>query len=480
MQRADLFALGPLLILAAATAVVMLQIALMRRHALTVFLTLTGLVLATISLVPALHWTSGSVTPLITIDPFALFYMGLILMATAASAALGHGYLCRISGHCEEFYLLLLLAALGACVLAASRHFAAFFIGLEILSISLYALIAYTRRRMVSVEAGLKYLILAAASAAVLLFGMALIYADTGTLDFAELAGMLLSSPGRPQSIIAMAGLAMLLVGTGFKLALVPFHMWTPDVYQGAPAPVTAFVATVSKAAMVALLLRLLIPLDLSAPNALFRILAVMAVASMVAGNLLALLQNQVKRILAYSSIAHMGYLLVAFLSGGRTAVAAVTFYMVAYTVTTIGSFGVVSVLSHKDGDADDLAHFRGLAFRHPWLGVMFMASLLSLAGIPLTVGFMGKFYLVAAGAHSYLWGLVLTLVITSGIGLFYYLRIVVVLFSPAPEDGSGQPPEPIMGFPNGVALTTMALLLIWLGVMPDPLLRLIHSMLGG
>jgi NADH-quinone oxidoreductase subunit N len=267
----------------------------------------------------------------------------------------------------------------------------------------------------------------------------------------------------------------MLMVGIGFKLALVPFHMWTPDVYQGAPAPVTGFVSTVSKTAMVALLVRLFVSINLMNHPSVFWMFGVIAFSSMVGGNLLALFQRRVKRILAYSSIAHMGYLLVAFMAGGRIAEQAVAFYITAYTITTLGAFGVITVLSRKDKDADHLDNFQGLIFRHPWIGGIFIAMLLSLAGIPLTVGFMGKFYIVVAGLHSTLWWLVITLLITSGVSLFYYLRIVVALFSQPGDRQTASLQEPVTGFSGGMVLAAMTILLFWLGIGPGPLLALIR-----
>ena len=227
MTCSDFLALGPLIVITLTAAIIMLQIAVRRHHGVTVVLSVIGLAAAFVSLPVAGKWSTGPVTALVVVDSYALFYIGLILMATVATALLGYGYLKRLGGHFEEFYLLLLLAATGAIVLVMSRHFASFFIGLEILSIALYALIAYPRQRVQSVEAGIKYLVLAAVSSAFLLFGMALIYADTGTLDFARMAVRLLSLPGRGGSMILLAGTGMLVVGIGFKLALVPFHMWT-------------------------------------------------------------------------------------------------------------------------------------------------------------------------------------------------------------------------------------------------------------
>ena len=266
----------------------------------------------------------------------------------------------------------------------------------------------------------------------------------------------------------------LISVGIGFKLAVVPFHMWVADVYEGAPAPVTAFIATVSKGAVFALLLRFFLPAEMLRGNAPGVFLAAIAVASMVAGNLLALFQDNVKRLLAYSSIAHMGYLLVAFLAGGPLRVTAVVFYLIAYFISSLGAFGVVTVLSGPERDADRLEDYRGLFFRRPWLAGAFTAMLLSLAGIPLTVGFIGKFTILAAGVGDFLWILVGTFVVTSAIGLFYYLRVLVALYSPLPTAaGVAAPPMPA----GVLALTILTALLLGLGIYPGPLLEAISAL---
>jgi NADH-quinone oxidoreductase subunit N len=377
MNFGDMVSLLPLIVTSASAVLVMLAIAARRHHGLAFALTLAGLGAALACLAAAWPMAPRQVTALLVIDRYALFYIGLALAAAVAVAMLSYDYLAHRAGRKEEFYLLLLLATAGAGVLAASSHFASLFLGLELLTVSLYALIAYRRGRAECIEAGVKYLVLAGASSAILLFGMALVYADLGTMRFDEIAARAAESP---HSLLLMTGTGLLLVGIGFKLAVVPFHLWTPDVYEGAPAPVAAYVATVSKGAVFALLLRYVSLLHLEAWGVLPAVLAVLAAASMFAGNLLALRQDNVKRILAYSSIAHMGYLLVALLAGGQTdsygqgahrAAEAVTFYLVAYFVTTLGAFGVVAVLSGTDRDAGSLAEFRGLLWRRPALGVV-------------------------------------------------------------------------------------------------------------
>jgi NADH-quinone oxidoreductase subunit N len=365
------------------------------------------------------------------------------------------------------------LATLGALVLVMSRHFAALFLGLELLSVSLYALIAYQGTGAGSLEAGLKYLILAAASSAFLLFGMALIYAELGAMEFDRMA---LASQAEARHVFVLAGLALIVVGIGFKLAVAPFHMWTPDVYQGAPAPVTAFVATVSKGSVVALLLRYFVQTGASPYGSLTVAFGLMAVASMFVGNLLALWQDRVKRLLAYSSIAHLGYLLVAFVAGGPRAVEAATFYLVAYVVTTLAAFGVVTALSDTDHDADAFEAYRGLFWRRPWLAVILTAALLSLAGIPLTAGFVGKFYVLAAGVESALWALVILLVINSAISVFYYLRLLVVVYSPLPAGESGQvATAPSLSLTGHLVLAMLLVFLVGLGLYPTPLVHTIR-----
>ena len=348
MNATDLFALLPLLLLAGTSVVVMVAIAVRRSHRLTLGLTLMGLAASFISLWVVAPLTPRQVTPLLILDRYALFYIGLTIAATFAVALLSFGYLEIQAVDREEFYVLLLVAALGSSVLVTSSHFASFFLGLEILSVSLYSLNAYLRTRARPLEAGIKYLILAASSAAFLLFGMALIYSQTGTMEFSSIRTLLTSGANFDRAVLLM-GTALMITGFGFKLALVPFHLWTPDIYEGAPAPVAAFVATVSKGAMFALLLRYFYHSGTYSLGAIPLVFSIIAIASMVVGNLLALLQDNIKRLLAYSSIAHMGYLLVAFEAGGGRAAGAVAFYLTAYFITMLGAFGVVTVMSTRE-----------------------------------------------------------------------------------------------------------------------------------
>ena len=473
MSTRDLFALLPLLSIAVSAVVVMLGIAFKRAPALAAGLTFAGLTAAFLSACAAVPVVPRQVTSLLLVDRYALFYMGLIIASAAVVAVLSYMYCEKHEGQREELYLLLLLATLGCAVLVASSHFVSFLLGLEVLSVSLYAMVAYLTDRKLALEAGIKYLILASASAAFLLFGMALIYAATGAMEFSKLREV---SPSGSEFLL-LSGLALTLTGIGFKLGVAPFHLWTPDVYQGASPPVAAFVATSSKSAMVALLLRYFYLSGALRNHAVFLVVATISVLSMCAGNFLALRQTNVKRILAYSSIAHFGYILVAFLAGSSMATGAVAFYLVAYTVNLLAAFGVVSVLSGSGQDAEDLEDYRGLFWRRPGIAGVFTVALLSLAGIPATMGFLGKFYILAAGANAAAWPLIVILVVTSVAGLFYYLRIVVSLFADPAEQAAR---SEVLSGGGALVLALLAILLIWLGVYPSPLLDLIRTSLGG
>jgi NADH-quinone oxidoreductase subunit N len=475
MTLTDLTTLLPLIILGASPVVIMLVIAFYRNHILTFVLTIISLALSFASLKFSLLAESPHTASLLMIDKFAIFYMALLFVTCLVTSVFAFGYLQTSKCIHEEFYALILIATLGCSVLVCSNHFATFFLGLEVLSVSLYALIAYPRSTLRQVEAGVKYLILAGSSSAFLLFGMALIYFHSATMEISRIVALDSASTAFNSPVI-LAGFGLVIVGIGFKLAVVPFHLWTPDVYEGAPAPVTGFIATASKGAVFALVLRLFAMLDIN-NSKLYIVFASIAIASMFIGNFLALLQNNIKRILAYSSIAHLGYLFIVLLVSGPLAVAAGTFYLLAYFITTLGAFGVITVLSNNDTEPDTLEACRGLASRHPWLTAVFTAMLLSLAGIPLTAGFIGKFYLLWAGVSAHLWLLIIILVINSAISLFYYLRIIVALYSEVtwPRFASGHATYPL-SLVSSFVLTILTILLIWIGVYPTGFLRLIEQ----
>lgn len=491
MTAEQLIALLPMMVVTATSVVVMMFAAFVSNHRLLNCLSLLGLFVALLSLLLAVKVAPIQVTPLILIDRFALFYSGLVLTAGAVVILLSYDYFQSSEERTirvAEYYILLMVAILGGMVLVSSSHFAAFFIGLELLGVSLYVLVAYLAPirlgRLTSLEAGVKYLILSGVASALLLFGIALLYAEFGTLSFIEL-GRHWQNAEVLNGLFAAAGIGLLLAGVAFKLSLVPFHMWTPDVYEGAPAPSTAFIATVSKGAIFAFLLRFFATTGAFENQMICYALALVAIASMLGGNLLALLQTNVKRILAYSSIAHIGYLLVAFLAASTGKVEidlvseAISFYLVAYFVTTLGAFAVICVLSNNDGqrDVDQLTDYQGLFWRAPWLASILTAMLLSLAGIPLTVGFIGKFYVFTMGVEGLLWWLLAALIAGSAIGLYYYLRWIVQMFmQPELQRDSSTEGSVAISLPGYFALLVLAVSLFWLGVYPPPLIGLIQT----
>ncbi|MCF8303124.1 MAG: NADH-quinone oxidoreductase subunit N [Bacteroidales bacterium] len=474
MEKLDIISLIPLMILAGASVVIMLMIAVKRNHQFTVIFSLLAFAASLISLGQLSSVLPRQIQSMMLFDEYALYFMVLLLISALIITILSYDYIKQFNENKEEYYILLFLGTLGAGILVVANHFATFFLGLELLSVSLYVMIAYLRQRDVSVEAGAKYLVLAAASSAFLLFGMALVYSQAGTMFFPELGNYLLKF--QETTDIMMLGFAMMFVGISFKLALVPFHMWTPDVYQGSPVPVTGFIATVSKGGIFAVLFRFFAELNLYTFPNIMMLFMIIAIASMFTGNFLALLQKNVKRILAYSSIAHFGYLLIAFIAGKQLGLEAASFYLLAYFVTILGAFGIVSLISDREKDMDNVTDYRGLFWRQPWLAVIFSGMLLSLAGIPLTAGFVGKFYIALAGVEAGELALVIILAVNSVIGLYYYLRIMVMMFSPV-----AGPEVAINKTLYRTSMSSLAILsllfvaLLWFGVFPQSVIDFIR-----
>ncbi len=430
------------------------------------------------SLAPMLGGTAipQFVTPLLVVDGYSAFYMALVLAIALATATLTYAYIEGFEQNKEEVYLLLALSALGGLIVVCARHFASFFIGLELLSVPLYGMIGYLVKERRSLEASMKYLVLSAVASAFILFGMALVYSQTGTLAFAEIGDRLAAVTGSGYHVMLIGG-GMILVGVGFKLSLAPFHLWTPDVYEGAPAPVAAYLATASKTAVFAVLLRYFVEAQAYNYATLNQVLTGLAIVSIILGNLLALAQDNLKRLLAYSSIAHFGYILVAFVAAGPFATEAVGVYLLTYVVTTLAAFGVVTLMSspYKDHDADSLYDYRGLFWRRPYLTAILTVALLSLAGIPLTAGFIGKFYAIAAGVQKQLWLLLGVTVFGSAIGLYYYLRAMTQLYL---RPRWIRPFDAPMGWAlgtGGTMLVVLMLLMLLLGIYPTPFVAIIH-----
>ncbi|MHB8843136.1 MAG: NADH-quinone oxidoreductase subunit N [Nitrospirota bacterium] len=420
----------------------------------------------------------GGCAGLLAVDGVSIISIALILFASLCITVLAYPYFQMHDSLSDEFFLLLMMATLGGLVLASSSHFGTLFLGIELIGLPLIVMAAYRPGHPGGMEAGFKYLVLSGMSSAILLFGIALIYADTGTLRFGPASDALLDlTSGTP---LRSMGTVLLIAGLGFKLALVPFHFWAPDVYEGAPAPVTVFAATISKAAVIAILIRLFPPPVIEQSRFLFALFAVLSLGSMTLGNLLAVRQRNVKRMLAYSSIAHNGYLLVAFLSGGTLAAMAVMLYLVSYVITNLAAFSVVSLRSRNDSDAQDLDDYAGLSWRRPWIAGIMTVAMLSLLGIPLTAGFIAKYSVVAAGMASTHLVLVLALVLNTAVSAYYYLRIVMTMFLSPDDVPAGSDPLagkrlPVLG---SLSATVAAALLILFGVMPQYLIDFVQKLL--
>ncbi|BDH45100.1 NADH-quinone oxidoreductase subunit N [Salmonella enterica subsp. enterica serovar Choleraesuis] len=473
----QLIALLPLLIVGLTVVVVMLSIAWRRNHFLNATLSVIGLNAALLSL-----WFVGQagamdVTPLMRVDGFAMLYTGLVLLASLATCTFAYPWLQGYTDNQEEFYLLVLIAALGGILLANANHMAALFLGIELISLPLFGLVGYAFRQKRSLEASIKYTILSAAASSFLLFGIALVYAQTGNLGFASIGKAL--GDGMLHEPLLLVGFGLMIVGLGFKLSLVPFHLWTPDVYQGAPAPVSTFLATASKIAIFSVVMRLFLYAPIGDSEAVRVVLGIIAFASIIFGNLMALSQSNIKRLLGYSSIAHLGYLLVALiaLKNGAMSMETVGVYLAGYLFASLGAFGVVSLMSspYSGPDAESLFSYRGLFWHRPVLSAVMTVMMLSLAGIPMTLGFIGKFYVLAVGVDSHLWWLTGAVVVGSAIGLYYYLRVMVSLYLSSPQQYTRDTPSNWAYTAGGVVVLISALLVLVLGVWPQPLISIVQ-----
>ena len=369
-------------------------------------------------------------------DGFAVLFMMLVSIAVVLGALISDSYLRREGLDGPEFYVLALLSGSGAMIMAGANDLLVVFLGLEILSIALYVMAAYHRRRLESGEASMKYFILGAFSSAIFLYGIALCYGATGSTRLSEIA-LFLAQTHVPKSVL-LAGVVLLIVGLGFKVAAVPFHTWTPDVYQGSPTPATAYMAAVAKAGGFAALIRILVSGFPTLSVDWRPIIWVLAALTLLVGSMLAIVQTDVKRMLAYSSISHAGYVLVGLQAANADGVAGALFYLFAYLFLVMGSFAVVSVVSGKGEARNDLGGFRGLATRRPGFALTFTVLLLAQAGVPFTTGFLAKFYVVSAAVAEGQYVLAVLAMLAAAIAAFFYLRVAIYMYSPVPTEAAG------------------------------------------
>ena len=480
-MNAQVSALLPLLITAGTVVAVMIGISVRRSHRVAAGLSIAGVSLALASIAPAWFGVdpgSVAVTALIEVDGLARFAMALILITTLGVLVLCPAYFDGYRDNREELYLLLGVATVGALTLAAANHAATLLLGLELLSLPMVGAVAYTVDRSRSIEGGIKYLVLSAAATATILFGVALIYAELGRLDINTLATALASAgSGSP---LVTTGALMLLAGVAFKLSFVPFHQWTADVYEAAPLPVTAYLATVVKLGAFVVALRLL-HTDVAGTSSMVPTVVVgLALASMLAGSLLAINQSNLKRLLAYSSIANFGFLAITLVLPGHDANRAAGVFLIGYVMASLGMFGVMTQLSSPLGqlDHENLEQYRGLFRRQPFAAAVLITMLLSLAGIPLTAGFIGKLVILTTGVQADQWWLVGGVVVASAMGVFYYLRVInVMLDGEAIAERSDADLRSWLGTISGIMLLVLTIATIWFGVFPEALFTLAQQM---
>jgi len=399
-------------------------------------------------------------------DPFTDFARFLFLASGIVIMALSVPYLEREGLYNEEFFALLLFVVMSMNLIVSSRDLLLTFIGIEILSIASYIMAAYRLKSGVSVEAGLKYFILGAFSSAFLLYGIALLYGVSGSTRYIAVAETVAEQGVSP---LLLVGLALLGVGLAFKATFVPFHVWSPDVYEGAPMPVTAFLAVASKAAAVLVLVRILYECfpDLASWQNMGWGAAIL---TMLYGNIAALTQKNIKRLLAYSSIAHAGYLLVGVISGKQAGIRGVLFYLVAYAVMNLGAFAVIQLFAGKGETSLQISEYSGFGYRYPFLAACLSVFLFSLAGIPLTIGFAGKFFLFAAAIEQEMYFLVVIGLIASAIGIYYYLKIVVTMYMRESDSDAGEDIASPLTVRLVIAILTAAAVVF--GILPGSLLR--------
>ncbi len=461
-------ALAPMLIVTSASIACLLLDLVPSPRGKGVLAAVGVLGLAGALLASALLWGGPRTTfqQMVVLDDFALFFNGIFCVTAALVLMLSVGYVRRQGVEAGEYYVLVLFAALGMMLMASALDLLVIFLGLELMSLSLYVLAGFFRTRATGNESAMKYFLLGAFASGFFLYGIALLYGATGTTNLARLAAAL-AAPRVATEPLVLAGLALLLVGFGFKTSAVPFHQWAPDVYEGAPTAVAALIATGSKAAAFAALLRVLIAMRALQPDWAL-VVWLIAALTMTVGNVVALAQQNLKRMLAYSSIAHAGYMLVGLAAGLEVGSAAVLYYLVVYSFATVGAFGVILLLERDGLEMVDLAGYGGLAARHPILALVLTVCLLSLIGLPPTAGFVGKFYLFGAAIRGGLVWLAVIAVLNSVVAAYYYLRLIVYMYMRDPEtDGLRVALTPAAG----LALALAVWATFHLGLLPGTVL---------
>lgn len=461
--------LPPLLLIAGGIVILLADLFVpAHRKAITGWASFAPFILALLAALALWGQTGPAFNGMVSLDGYALFLDIIFAGAGIATLAFALRYNESRGIQRGEFYPLLLFAASGMMLMGHATNLLIVFIALELLSIPLYILCGIARRNVESQESALKYFLLGAFASGFVAYGIALVYGSTGAFDLNAIARAI-SAGQHTDAIVLYAGAGLILAGLGFKVAAVPFHMWAPDVYEGAPTSVTGFMAAATKAAGFAAVARVFL-FGMGDLIALWQpVVAVLAALTMIVGNVAALAQTNLKRMLGYSSIAHAGYALVGIAAGGQTGASSVLFYLAAYAATTLAAFAVMTVMSAPEGEDQSIESYAGMIHRQPWLAVTLAIAMLSLTGIPPLAGFAGKYFLFRSAVESGLIWLAVIGALTSVVSAGYYLRVVVVMFMREP--GAQTPALSAAGPARSAAIATTSLLTILIGILPAPLL---------
>lgn len=486
--------LSPILIIGTTIVIIMLSISYCRHHFKHALLAIIGLILSGVSSFcsvwqknPFIHY----IDPLIYTDNTSVLYTVLIIIASLVSSISVYTWLLHYpTNRRDEFYLLLLISSMGGILLTMSNHLIMLFLGIELITLPLFGLIGYSVFQKSSIESSIKYVLLSGISSGFLLFGIALVYAATSYLSFYEIKEALsnysdFSGTGNPlrSTLLTVTGFMMIMVGFSFKLSIIPFHLWTPEVYQHSVSPVSMYLATGSKVAVISVLIRFLLILPDQYHKIFYIFLSSSACCSMLFGSIMAIQQSNIKRILAYSSITNSGYLLIAIIAlymNHSITQEAIGMYLISYIFATIGVFSVVHTVSTcyvEKENLDELILYRGLFWKQPVLSIVLTIILLSLSGIPMTLGFIGKFYLLLTGISSQLWLLIIVMVISGIISIFFYLKMIVNLYLSSILDHRFDSSKLNNWFyqPNGIIIIITTIIIVVFGVYPQPIMNLMY-----
>jgi NADH-quinone oxidoreductase subunit N len=405
-----------------------------RKNELLGYISLAGIIIALLFTINLMGTSVHGFSNMIAADGFGVFFKIIFLIIAGLTVLISIGYTRRFDIPIGEYYALILFATVGMMVMAAGTSLLTIFLGLETMSISIYVLAGIIRGDRKSIESAIKYFILGAFATGFMLYGMALVYGSTGSIILEEISAFFTSKPEQLRSPMVIIAIGLLTIGFGFKVATVPFHMWTPDVYEGAPTSITAFMATGVKAAGFAGFVRVFFSALQAYQPDWIAIMWILAVATMTVGNVVALVQDNIKRMLAYSSIAHAGYILVAFVAGNDLGMASILFYLLVYAFMNIGAFSIVILLGKRGEENVMISDYAGIGFKYPLLGVSMTIFILSMAGIPPLGGFMGKLYVFSAAVKAKYYWLAIIGVLNSAVSVYYYLRVTVLMYFREPE----------------------------------------------